>query len=151
MPRFKIPGNITTALLIASAIVSALLIFPPGVRARDAGHKTASHEHKEVQGMRNPVAGNFKAFIEGRKIYLTHCAKCHGDTGRGDGPGAKSLTPPPPALTGDVLKHGSTDGEIYKVIADGAPSTAMPAFKKTLGEGGVWKVVEFLKSLRGKN
>jgi len=31
--------------------------------------------------------------------YTTHCAVCHGTAGRGDGPAAKGLTPPPADLT----------------------------------------------------
>src|SRR4029077_18055051 len=31
--------------------------------------------------------------------FTTHCAVCHGATGRGDGPAAKGLHPPPPAPT----------------------------------------------------
>jgi cytochrome c len=157
MSKYKTPTPLPTPLPkplpIASALlISALLIFPAGVLAHGDGHAhtDAPHEHKDFQGMKNPMAGNYKAFVEGRKIYRQRCAKCHGDTGRGDGPGAKSMTPPPPDLTADVSIHGSTDGEIFNVIANGVPKTAMPAFlnKKNLGESGVWKVVEFLKTLR---
>jgi mono/diheme cytochrome c family protein len=35
---------------------------------------------------------------QGRKIYLEHCASCHGLTGEGDGPVARSLTTPPANL-----------------------------------------------------
>jgi hypothetical protein len=150
MSKLKIPGNVAVSLLIASAFIFAPLIFPPPGRAHDGGHKSAPHEHKEFQGMKNPLAGNPKALEEGLGIYRTHCAKCHGGAGRGDGPAAKSLTPPPPDLTARVSIHGSSDGEIFHVIAHGSPKTAMPAFKKPLGEGGVWKVVEAVKSMRGK-
>jgi hypothetical protein len=151
--KFKIPRPLPTALLIASALIFVLLIFSPGVRAHDGhrdGHAAASHEHKEFQDLKNPVAGNFKALIAGRKIYRTHCAKCHGDAGKGNGPGAKSQTPPPADLTKDPLIHGSTDGEMFKIISDGVPGAAMPAFSKILGESDVWKVVEAVKSMRGK-
>jgi len=35
----------------------------------------------------------------GRLLYLRHCAACHGETARGDGPVAASLVKPPPDLT----------------------------------------------------
>src|SRR6185295_8095977 len=37
--------------------------------------------------------------------FTTHCAVCHGATGRGDGPAAKGLTPPPADLT-DAARMG---------------------------------------------
>ncbi len=35
----------------------------------------------------------------GAVLYRRYCASCHGDTGRGDGPAAPVLCPPPPDLT----------------------------------------------------
>ena len=35
----------------------------------------------------------------GRALYVDYCAVCHGDGGRGDGPAAAGLTPPPVDLT----------------------------------------------------
>jgi mono/diheme cytochrome c family protein len=36
---------------------------------------------------------------EGKLLYGIYCVNCHGDHGRGNGPSAKSLNPPPPDLT----------------------------------------------------
>ena len=38
------------------------------------------------------------AIEEGRAIYLQYCASCHGLTGEGDGPVARSLSTPPANL-----------------------------------------------------
>ncbi len=37
--------------------------------------------------------------VAGAELYAVHCASCHGREGRGDGPVAASLDPPPPDLT----------------------------------------------------
>lgn len=37
--------------------------------------------------------------IDGRVLYVTHCASCHGTSGRGDGPVADSLRRTPADLT----------------------------------------------------
>ena len=55
--------------------------------------------------------------------YTTHCAVCHGAAGRGDGPAAKGLTPPPADLT-DAARMGqhSVFG-LYNTITLGIKGT----------------------------
>jgi mono/diheme cytochrome c family protein len=46
------------------------------------------------------------ADASGRDTYLRYCASCHGPEGRGDGPLAGSLTPPPADLTQLAKRNG---------------------------------------------
>lgn len=64
----------------------------------------------------------------GAALYAEQCAACHGATGRGDGPNAKGLEPPPIAFT-DVgrAKERSLFG-LYQVIGQGLDGTAMASF-----------------------
>lgn len=43
---------------------------------------------------------------EGRDLFITHCASCHGTTGRGDGPVSASLRAKPADLTQFAIKNG---------------------------------------------
>ena len=43
---------------------------------------------------------------EGAALYRVYCVSCHGETGRGDGPVAASLVPPPADLTGLSERNG---------------------------------------------
>jgi len=49
---------------------------------------------------------------EGANLYKNLCASCHGMNGRGDGPAAGALTPPPTDLTKSTLNVA----ELMKVI-----------------------------------
>lgn len=49
---------------------------------------------------------------QGAKLYATLCASCHGVSGRGDGPAAGALVPPPTDLTASTL----TVAELMRVI-----------------------------------
>lgn len=40
-----------------------------------------------------------------RALYLRYCAACHGADGRGDGPAALEMTPPPADLTRSTLSR----------------------------------------------
>jgi len=47
-----------------------------------------------------PVGSRTAPQVEdGKLLYGIYCVNCHGAHGRGDGPSAKSLNPPPPDLT----------------------------------------------------
>lgn len=71
--------------------------------------------------------------VSGRALYAEYCAICHGVGGRGDGPAAAGLTPPPTDLT---LLSRTNDG-VFPLVAvmsyiDGytreARGEGMPAF-----------------------
>lgn len=78
--------------------------------------------------------------------FTTHCAVCHGATGRGDGPGAKGLTPPPADLTdaGRMGEH-SLFG-LYNTITLGIKGTAMTGFAP-LSEAQRWALAFYVSTL----
>lgn len=64
----------------------------------------------------------------GRALYAEQCASCHGAVGRGDGPGAKGLDPPPIAFTDRARARERSLFGLYQVIGQGLDGTAMPSF-----------------------
>lgn len=51
--------------------------------------------------------------VSGRALFAENCAVCHGDTGRGDGPAAEGLQPPPSDLT--LLSR--RNGGVFPLVA----------------------------------
>ena len=45
---------------------------------------------------------------DGREMFTSYCAPCHGKSGKGDGPAASALNPKPADLTQFTKKHGGT-------------------------------------------
>ncbi len=78
--------------------------------------------------------------------FATHCAVCHGAAGRGDGPAAKGLTPPPADLT-DAARQGqhSVFG-LYNTITLGIKGTAMTGFP-ALSEAQRWALAFHVSTL----
>lgn len=73
----------------------------------------------------------------GSHIFSQHCARCHGQEGRG------SLGP---SLARFGYKNGDSDLEIYRVLTDGIAGSAMVATNLSFTER--WKVIEYLRSLQ---
>ncbi len=52
-------------------------------------------------------------------LYKTRCVPCHGETGKGDGPGAAALTPKPRNYTDAAWQKSVKDEDIKKTILYG--------------------------------
>ena len=108
-------------------------------------HPSTPHRHPEAQKLKNPVPSDESSVAEGRRLYLRHCASCHGQSGKGDG--SMALAGGTPSnLADETWDHGSSDGEIFVVIRDGV-SSDMESYKDKLTEKQIWQVVNFIKSL----
>ena len=56
----------------------------------------------------DPSKERLIASVQGRDLYKTYCAACHGPDAKGDGPKAATLKIPPPDLTRISARHGGT-------------------------------------------
>jgi mono/diheme cytochrome c family protein len=113
----------------------ALLVF---------GDAPAKLTRPDAQELKSPVAYSKKSIDRGRVIFNQNCTSCHGENGKAEGSliaDATDLTTP------SLYKSGSTEGEIFRSIRDGA-GDQMPAFKSQLGsETDIWNLVNFIRSL----
>lgn len=89
----------------------------------------------------------------GRDAYVTNCARCHGDTGKGDGPDALRMVPRPRDFTTGTYKFRSTasgspptDEDLFQTITTGLAGTRMPGWEG-LSEDTRWQLVHYIKSL----
>ncbi len=82
----------------------------------------------------------------GRRVYEQRCLDCHGPQGRGDGIKAPFLSPRPGNLI-SAATAAKSDKDLLKVIANGRPRTAMPAWKDQLSEDEQRAVLRYIRSL----
>ncbi|MGE5207214.1 MAG: c-type cytochrome [Chlamydiota bacterium] len=78
----------------------------------------------------------------GRRVYLAHCTRCHGEQGQGDGPEAARYRPPPP----NFAEMRPSYAAAARVIGGGVPGTAMPAWPRLTPEE-VQAVTFYIRSL----
>jgi len=81
----------------------------------------------------------------GRELYQANCVQCHGGGGRGDGPLAAGLRPPPLDLTVHVPLH--SDQELANWITNGVPRTSMPAWGGQFTAEETQAVINYLREL----
>lgn len=81
--------------------------------------------------------------------YDEMCGLCHGAPGKDPSEIGQGLRPKPPDLA-KVADHMSKP-MVFWVAKNGIRMTGMPAFGKTHGDGELWKMVSFVKSLPGKS
>ena len=113
-------------------------------------HAEGKHTHPDAAKMKNPVASSAASIAAGKKLYDAQCASCHGPTGKGDGKAGALLKPLPSDLSDAEWKHGSTDGEIFTVIRDGARQTGMRAYGSKVPANDIWNLVNYVRSLSPK-
>lgn len=87
---------------------------------------------------------------EGHALFLKSCSSCHGMTGAGDGPAARTLSTQPPAIGIRKLTPELTPTLAYNVISVGVRGTAMPGFASSLTPQQRWNVINYIYSLRGE-
>ena len=86
----------------------------------------------------NPYRDKPDAAAAGRRIYLDHCAHCHGD----DADGTKKR----PSLKSARVQQEATDGDLHWLLVNGNRGQGMPSWVK-LGDPQIWQVICYVKSL----
>jgi mono/diheme cytochrome c family protein len=96
----------------------------------------------------NDIGYTTRTIAEGGPLYVTHCLKCHGETGLGNGELAQDLTPSPALLAYLVQQPIAVDQYLLWTISEGGKefNTAMPAFKDVLTQKEIWQIIAYLRS-----
>ena len=84
----------------------------------------------------------------GQRSFDAHCVSCHGPRGLGDGPAAKTMTPPPPAIGSRIAMTEASPALLYHVITVGVPGTKMQSWAAELPAHERWATVAYVQSLR---
>jgi len=76
-----------------------------------------------------------------KKIFAARCVACHGKSGKGNGPGAKGLKPPPRDYSDAKWQASVTDEQLKKTVLSGGlavgKSALMPGNPDLKGKDAV--------------
>ena len=135
--------RVSTVLIPAFAL-SCVALMTVTVGRAESGRKPGGQEDEEP--------GRLVARVDqgGQAVFQKNCRFCHGADAKGNGPMAPEGTHPS-NLTDDKWDRGSTDGEIFLVIRDGAgPKFEMKGYKAKMSETDIWNIVNYVRSLQAK-
>jgi mono/diheme cytochrome c family protein len=123
---------------------------PVGFTKFDYPNTTPGYELAGTE-VKTPLPQTQANFAEGKVLYVSFCAPCHGEKGAGDGLVVKHGFPPPPSYsTGQSSRGGAmkdlSDGKIYHTITYGV--NAMGSYASQLSPEERWKVIMYVHHLQ---
>ena len=91
----------------------------------------------------------------GKRLYKENCVPCHGELGKGDGAGARSLPVRPADHTNGAAMNARSDGFLRDVITKGGGamglSTFMPGWQGILKDSEILDLVSYVRTLSAPN
>lgn len=83
----------------------------------------------------------------GKELFATQCVSCHGAEGKGNGPAAAALVPPPRNFTvAEGWKNGRKPSHVFKTLKEGVPGSSMASYG-TLPSDDLWGLVHYVISI----
>ena len=112
------PGKVTVVVTAVVAL-SAAAVFAPVVGASDLAN--------------------------GKKVYVDKCARCHGNSGKGDGRLAETFEKKPGDYTDKNRMGEFTDAQLKKIAQEGKPP--MPAYRGRISDKDLDDVIAYIRTL----
>jgi cytochrome c oxidase cbb3-type subunit 3 len=135
----KIPGGWMAFFIgVILWLIAYIIMYTPEISGWSQ-YKILEKEMKVVKSVpakipaNNPYKGNDMAIKEGKALYSSNCAVCHGKDLKG-GVG--------PDITQTTL-YGTSDEKRFESISKGRPN-GMPAFEQQLGADRIWKIIAYM-------
>ena len=109
---------------------------PPAIDHTAGGHSATAHT---------------EALLRGQHMFVQYCASCHGESGKGDGPGGANLSIKPQDLTVGEVMNPLTNEFLHRAISDGPQSVGlsslMPPFKPQLGDRQIDEIIRYIRTM----
>jgi mono/diheme cytochrome c family protein len=129
-----------TTLFVAIAATSAAR----SDNQSPANTSGAPMTREAARKLKSPVPFSKTSIARGKLLYTRACTECHGADGKSQVDviaNATDLTNP------KAWRSGTSEGEIFRSIRDGAGEAMPPFAEKMPKEDDMWSLVNYLRSL----
>jgi mono/diheme cytochrome c family protein len=113
----------------------------------------SQHSTAKTDGADPKKAAHAKSdphILSGKQVYAQYCATCHGESGKGDGPGGANLTIKPQNLADGRIMNVLPDHMLVRAVGEGPQSIGlsnlMPPFKPALSDAQISDVVAYIRT-----
>jgi mono/diheme cytochrome c family protein len=120
-----------------------MTLLPPA-NTLAIGHQRIMDRIEADGRLKNPIAASPEVLKQGRALFDTYCAVCHGADGGGEGPVAKHFSGVPNLSSTAIQTY--SDGLIYSIIREGGFN--MPGYAETLSPSERWALVHMVRTFR---
>lgn len=102
----------------------------------------------EDAAKQNPVKPTETSIADGKKIFTTQCAMCHGESGDGKGDLVEPLKLKMKDYRDPAALKGYTDGTLFYILTKG--HREMPSQEGRMKDEQKWHLINFIRSLPPK-
>jgi mono/diheme cytochrome c family protein len=138
------------AALATGLLASAGFLFAQNPPGQCPQQRSTVKAPGEIYVLKNPQRSTPERLAIGRRLYekaaTPACEMCHGARGDGKGTLATQFEPRPRNFTCAEMLDEIPDGQLFWIIRNGSPDTAMPAYKK-LSDRSIWRIILYLRTL----
>src|SRR5580700_3650414 len=133
-------------LLIAASLAGAITVTSTTWSGVQSAGKTSAAllTREEARKLKSPVPFSKASIARGKILYTRACTECHGADGKSLVDviaNATDLTNP------KAWKSGTSEGEIFRSIRDGAGEAMPPFAEKVSKEEDIWNMVNYTRNL----
>ncbi len=82
----------------------------------------------------------------GKKVFMTNCAMCHGNEGKGDGAAGAALNPKPRDLVEGKWTQGAGTISLYNVLLNGIKGSSMASYAH-FKPADRWALIAYIDSI----
>ncbi len=118
---------------------------PSVFEARMAMDAVDASTDRRAPDQKDPIQPTEDNLLAGAKLYVNHCAGCHGIPSNPESQFSQSLNPEAPGFFKDA--PDMSDNQNFYIIQHGIRWSGMPAWSKTLSDEEIWQVVTFLGNI----
>lgn len=136
----------TNILLFATALAAAITATSTSWSGEKSSDKSAGAPltREAARKLKAAVPFTKASIARGKILYARECTECHGADGKSQVDviaNATDLTNP------KAWKSGTTAGEVFRSIRDGAGEAMPPFAEKVPKDEDLWNIVNYVRSL----